>query len=60
MLAASIGVGVMSLGSALACAVGRPTVAVPTDYLMALSGTLGIAAINFVGFVVDHEPAPGD
>jgi fermentation-respiration switch protein FrsA (DUF1100 family) len=43
--------GILSLGFAVACVVGLPQPIVPTYYLASLTGTLGIAALNFIGFV---------
>src|SRR6185436_19860042 len=41
-----------ALIAAVACAAGFPTSAVPTLYLIALTGTLAIGALNFLGFVI--------
>ena len=45
------------LGFSLACVIGIPTSAIPTYYMAALTGILGISAINFIGFVfaIDEE-----
>ena len=47
----SLVAGTAGLGFSLACVIGVPTASVPTYYLGALLGTLGIAAVNFAGFV---------
>jgi len=55
--------GAAGLGFSLACAIERPESAVPTYYLGAILGILGISAVNFAGFVfaihddvvVEHE-----
>ena len=60
MTAGSIFMGAVGLGSGLACAIGIPASLVPTYYLMALAGTLGIASINFVGFVIAYGPEEAD
>ncbi len=62
MAALSIGAGLASLCLALACAIGVPATSIPTYYVGALTGTLGIAAINFTGFVfaIDDEPSLPD
>ena len=41
-----------ALIAGVACAAGFPTSAVPTFYLIALTGTLAIGALNFLGFVI--------
>ena len=43
--------GSAGLFFSLACVIGRPPEMLPTYYFGALLGTLGIAAINFAGFV---------
>ena len=43
--------GLMGLGLSLACVIGRPVEFVPTFYLGAIIGILGISAVNFTGFV---------
>jgi hypothetical protein len=43
--------GLAGLGFSLACVIGRPESSVPTYYLGAILGILGISAINFAGFV---------
>ncbi len=43
--------GVGGLGFSLAAVVGIPAAAVPTYYLASLISILGIAAVNFAGFV---------
>jgi len=47
----SIVAGLGSVSFSLACVVGVPGSSVPTYFLGALVGTLGIAAINFTSFV---------
>jgi hypothetical protein len=42
----------ISLGSAMACALGLASSLVPTLYLMALAGGLAIGVFNFIGFAV--------
>jgi hypothetical protein len=42
----------LSLVSAVVCASGLASQAVPTLYLMALASGLAIGAFNFVGFAV--------
>ncbi len=59
----SIIAGTAGLGFSLACVVGRPESAVPTYYLGAILGILGISAVNFAGFVFainNNAPAKGD
>ena len=61
--ALSFAAGTAGLGFSLACAIGRPESVVPTYYLGAILGILGISAVNFAGFVfaihddviVEHE-----
>lgn len=43
--------GLAGLGFSLACVIGRPAISVPTYYLGAIIGILGISAVNFAGFV---------
>jgi hypothetical protein len=43
--------GLAGLGFSLACVIGRPESSVPTYYLGAILGILGISAVNFAGFV---------
>jgi hypothetical protein len=44
-----------ALVAALTCASGFATSAVPTLYLIALSGTLAIGALNFLGFAIGYS-----
>jgi hypothetical protein len=43
-----------ALVAAVACAAGFPTAAVPTLHLIALTGTLAIRALNFLGFAIGY------
>ena len=47
-------VSAAALVAGVACAVGLPTSAVPTLYLIALTGTLAIGALNFLGFAIGY------
>ena len=49
--------GMTGQAFALACAIGWPATAIPTLYLTALIGTLGIGAVNFTGFVFTIDKA---
>ena len=55
--------GLAGLGFSLACVVGIPSAQVPTFYLGAIIGILGISAVNFAGFVFainsGEDEAPG-
>ena len=44
-----------ALVAGVACAAGFPTSAVPTLYLIALTGTLAIGALNFLGFAIGYS-----
>jgi len=44
-----------ALLAGVACALGFPTSAVPTLYLIALTGTLAIGALNFLGFAIGYS-----
>jgi uncharacterized membrane protein YhaH (DUF805 family) len=48
-------VAATALVAGVACAAGIPTSAVPTLYLIALTGTLAIGALNFLGFAIDYS-----
>jgi hypothetical protein len=52
--AATYLVSIAGLVSGLACVAGFPRGAVPTLYLIALTGTLAIGALNFLGFAVEY------
>lgn len=44
-----------ALVAGVACAAGFPTSAVPTLYLIALTATLAIGALNFLGFAIGYS-----
>lgn len=44
-----------ALVAGVACAAGFPASAVPTLYLIALTGTLAIGALNFLGFAIAYS-----
>ena len=44
-----------ALVAGVACALGFPRSAVPTLYLIALTGTLAIGALNFLGFAIGYS-----
>jgi hypothetical protein len=48
-------VSAMALVAGLGCALGVPTFAVPTLYLVSLAATLAIGAFNFLGFAIDYS-----
>lgn len=45
----------VALVAGIACAAGFPTAAAPTCYLIALTGTLAIGALNFLGFAIGYS-----
>jgi hypothetical protein len=44
-----------ALMAGVACAAGFPTSAVPTLYLITLTSTLAIGALNFLGFAIGYS-----
>jgi O-antigen/teichoic acid export membrane protein len=48
----TVAVSATALLSGVACVVGLPSDRVPTFYLISLTGTLSIGAINFLGFAI--------
>jgi len=48
-------VSAAALVAGVACAAGIPTSAVPTLYLIALTCTLAIGALNFLGFAIGYS-----
>jgi hypothetical protein len=47
-------VSAAALVAGVTCAAGLPRSAVPTLYLIAMSGTLAIGALNFLGFAIEY------
>lgn len=52
---ANLVASLIAFGAAFACVLGRPSHAVPTLYLMALTGTLAIGALNFLGYAMAYS-----
>jgi hypothetical protein len=48
-------VSAAALMAGVACAAGFPRSAVPTLYLIALTGSLAIGALNFLGFAIGYS-----